>query len=79
MIEIVYQSPRKLEHLGIGIIKGIASHYRQTVNVQIGHHSDKATLIKVESSPAVNTFKSNAYDHVSLQNPVDNALRTNRS
>jgi len=51
-VEIVYQSPRKMEHLGVGIIKGIADSFKEKVRVGCETLSAETTLISVNSVAA---------------------------
>jgi hypothetical protein len=48
LIEILYQSPRKMEHLGVGIIKGIAEHYNEKVHVNFRALTTETSVITVK-------------------------------
>jgi hypothetical protein len=49
LIEIVYQSPRKMEHLGVGIIKGIGHYFNEKVDVSIRTLAPETSLISIRA------------------------------
>jgi len=47
-VEIIYSSPRNLPHLGVGIIKGLASYLNEKIVVEMYPLPDHSHLITVE-------------------------------
>ena len=47
LVEILYQSPRKMEYLGVGIIKGLALHYNERIHVKCQTLTPETSVITV--------------------------------
>ena len=48
VVEIIYQSPRRMEHLGVGIIKGIAAYFKEKVVVNCKVLTPETSLISIK-------------------------------